>query len=64
MVSHARSRLKYVDKHGQGFKPPSTHGIRVKYLNYYVGKINEDLEEHRVVKKLQCTIMTDGWTNR
>ncbi|XP_050897332.1 uncharacterized protein LOC127104174 [Lathyrus oleraceus] len=52
-------------KHGIGFKPPSYHEIRVKYLDYYYGQISKDLEGHRAVwRKLGCTIMRVGWTDR
>lgn len=57
--------FEYVAKHGIGFKPPSYHDIRVKYLNYFYGEISKDLAAHRAVwEKCGCTIMTDGWTDR
>ncbi|XP_058741039.1 uncharacterized protein LOC131613382 [Vicia villosa] len=60
-----KKMFEYAIKHGIGFKPPTYHEIRVKYLDYYYGQINNDLEEHRAVwRKLGYTIMTDGWTNR
>jgi hypothetical protein len=57
--------FEYVAKHGIGFKPPSYHEIRVKYLDYFYGEISKDLTGHRAVwEKYGCTIMTDGWTDR
>lgn len=57
--------FKSVSKHGLRLKTPSYHEIRVKYLDYYEKNIHEDFEVHRIVwKKLGCTIMTDGWSDR
>jgi len=57
--------LELVAKHGPGFKPPSYHEIRVKYLKQQVEKTSSVLEEHKLYwKKNGCTIMTDGWTDR
>jgi hypothetical protein len=52
-------------RHGNGFKPPSYHDLRVKLLNQEVKSTNDALEEHRKEwRKTGCTIMTDGWTDR
>ncbi|KAF1884233.1 hypothetical protein Lal_00035303 [Lupinus albus] len=57
--------FELVAKHGPGFKPPSYHEIRVKYLKEEVKLTNAWLEEHKVEwKKIGCTIMTDGWTDK
>jgi len=57
--------IDLVAKQGVGFKPPSYHEIRVKYLKQEVEKTNLILEEHKLFwKKTGCTIMIDGWTDR
>lgn len=57
--------LDSVSRHGLGFKPPSYHEIRVKYLKEEVKATNDALEAHRAEwKKTGCTIMTDGWTDK
>ena len=54
-----------VARHGLGFKPPSYHELRVKYLKQKVDITMESLEEHKAYwKKTGCTIMTDGWTDK
>ena len=54
-----------VARHGLGFKPPSYHELRVKYLKQKVDLTMESLEEHRAYwKKTRCTIMTDGWMDK
>jgi len=40
--------LELVAKHGPGFKPPSYHEIRVKYLKQQVEKTSSVLEEHKL----------------
>jgi len=53
-----RKILELVAKHRVGFKPPSYHEIRVKYLKQQVKKLNLILEEHKLFwKKNGCTIM-------
>ncbi|XP_019453408.1 PREDICTED: uncharacterized protein LOC109354992 [Lupinus angustifolius] len=57
--------FELVAKHGPGFKHPSYHEIRVKYLKEEVKLTNARLEEHKVEwKKVGCTLMTDGWTDK
>ncbi|KAF1862106.1 hypothetical protein Lal_00026623 [Lupinus albus] len=57
--------FELIAKHGLGFKPPSYHEIRVKYLKEEVKLINARLEEHTTDwKKVRCTIMSDGWTDK
>ncbi|RZC19412.1 hypothetical protein D0Y65_006298 [Glycine soja] len=57
--------LELVASHGKGFKQPSYHEIRVKYLKQQVENINDNLEEHRRNwKKIGCSIMTDALTDR
>ncbi|GAU26503.1 hypothetical protein TSUD_361360 [Trifolium subterraneum] len=54
-----------VAKHGLGFKPPSYHEIRIKYLDIYYGEISKVVAGYRSDwEKYGCTIMTDGWTDR
>jgi len=57
--------LDLVSRHGLGFKPPSYHEIRVKYLKEEVQNTSLALQAHREEwKKTGCTIMTDGWTDK
>jgi hypothetical protein len=67
-VARSDEYLKMFDsvaKHGLGFKPPSYHEIRVKYLDYYYGEISKVVAGYRPDwEKYGCTIMTDGWTDR
>ncbi|KAK8926167.1 hypothetical protein KSP39_PZI018649 [Platanthera zijinensis] len=54
-----------ISRHGLGFKPPSYHDIRVKYLKQQYQQTMENISEHRAHwKKMGCTIMTDGWTDK
>lgn len=54
-----------IAQHGIGFKPPSYHEIRVKYLKQEVALTKESIEEHKAEwRKTGCTIMTDGWTDK
>ena len=54
-----------IGKYGMGFKPPSYHEIREKYLKQEMTRMDEMLEEHKAEwKKTGCTIMTDGWTDK
>ncbi|VFQ77378.1 unnamed protein product [Cuscuta campestris] len=49
-----------IAKHGPGFKPPSYHEIRVKYLKQEVESTERIVNEHRSEwKKTGCTIMSD-----
>lgn len=41
--------FELVAEHGPGFKPPSSYEVRGKYLNHHYNKINDDLDEHKVV---------------
>ncbi|KAI5412254.1 hypothetical protein KIW84_057061 [Lathyrus oleraceus] len=51
--------------HGNGFKPPSYHDLRIKLLNQEIKLTHEALEEHRKEwRNIRCTIMTYGWTDR
>lgn len=60
-----KKMFESVARHGLGFKPPSYHEVRVKYLKLAVEKTNHSLEEHKDFwKKSGCTIMTDGWIDR
>ncbi|KAF7826965.1 SCAN domain-containing protein [Senna tora] len=57
--------LELVGKFGQGLKPPSYHEIREKYLNMEVNEIEEMLKEYKEEwKRVGCSIMSDGWTDR
>ncbi|GAU10024.1 hypothetical protein TSUD_371930 [Trifolium subterraneum] len=70
MLKKARSEefpvmCDMISRHGNGFKPPSYHDLRVKLLNQEVKLTNDALEEHRKEwRKTGCTIMSDGWTGR
>ncbi|XP_052176679.1 uncharacterized protein LOC127790982 [Diospyros lotus] len=57
--------LELVGKFGSGLKPPSYHDIRVKYLKKEVTHTMELLEEYKTEwKKIGCSIMSDGWTDK
>ncbi|KAI5444905.1 hypothetical protein KIW84_013255 [Lathyrus oleraceus] len=57
--------LEMVSRHGLGFKPPSYHEIRTKYLKQKMEETTKDIEEHKLIwKKTGCTIMSDGWTDK
>jgi len=50
---------------GPGFKPPSYHDIREKYLKQEVDQTMKLLEEYKLEwKKTGCLIMSDGWTDK
>lgn len=50
-----------VSKHGFGFKPPSYHDVRVKYLKEEVKNTSIVLQARREEwKKTGCTVMTGG----
>ena len=54
-----------VAKHGPGFKPPSYHDIREKYLKQEVDQTMTLLEEYKLEwKKTSCLIMSNGWINK
>jgi len=54
-----------VAKHESGFKPPSYHDIRQKYLKQEVDQTMTLLEEYKLEwKKTGCSIMSDGWTDK
>jgi hypothetical protein len=54
-----------VAKNGPGFKPPSYHDIREKYLKQEVDQTMNLLEEYKLEwKKIGCSIMSDGWTDK
>jgi hypothetical protein len=67
-VARSDEYLKMFDnvaKHGIGFKLPSYHEVRVKYLHYYYGEISKVVAGYRSDwEKYGYTIMTDGWTDR
>jgi len=57
--------FELVSRHGLGFKPPSYHEIRVKYLKEEVANTSLALQAHRDEwKKMGCTIMIDGWMDK
>jgi len=58
--------LELITKYGPGFKPPSYHDIREKYLKQEVDQTMKLLEEYKLEwkKKIGCSIMSDGWTNK
>lgn len=52
-------------RHGLGFNPPSYHEIKTKYLKQKMEETTKDIEEHILIwKKIGCTIMSDGWTDK
>jgi hypothetical protein len=56
-----------VAKHEPGFKSPSYHDIREKYLKEEVDQTMKLLEEYKLEwkkKKTGCSIMSDGWTDK
>ncbi|CAK8536885.1 unnamed protein product [Lathyrus sativus] len=53
--------LEMVSRHGLGFKPPSYHEIRTKYLKHKMEETKKFIEEHKLTG---CTIMSDGWTDK
>jgi len=54
-----------VSRHILGFKPPSYHEIRVKYLKDEFTNTLLALQVHRDEwKKTECTIMIVGWTDK
>ncbi|KAF1896197.1 hypothetical protein Lal_00027263 [Lupinus albus] len=60
-----KKMFELVARHGIGFKPPSYHEIRAKYLKQQVDSTKLAMEEHKAFwKKVGCTIMTDGWTDK
>ena len=57
--------LDLVSRHGFGFKLPSYHEIRVKYLKEEVTNTSLALQVHRdELEKMGSTIMTNGWTDK
>ena len=57
--------LDLVSRHGLGFKPPSYHEIKVKYLKEEVQNTFLALQAYRDEwKKIGCTTMIDGWTDK
>ncbi|XP_022631719.1 uncharacterized protein LOC106776767 [Vigna radiata var. radiata] len=54
-----------IGKYGVGYKPPSYHDIREKLSKQAVKKTDVNLEEYKEEwKRIGCTIMSDGWTDR
>lgn len=53
-----------VAKHGQGFKPPSYHEVRVKYLKEEIKLTHAKLEEHKAEWKESGLYHNDGWLDR
>ncbi|XP_014493054.1 uncharacterized protein LOC106755418 [Vigna radiata var. radiata] len=52
-------------KYGVGYKPSSYHDIGEKLLNQAVKKTDANLEECKEEwKRIGCTIMSNGWTDR
>ncbi|XP_020233789.1 uncharacterized protein LOC109813910 [Cajanus cajan] len=47
-----------------GFKPPSYHDLKGKYLKQQVAEIKESMEGHKATwKRTGCSILIDDWTN-
>ncbi|KAH1148002.1 hypothetical protein GYH30_042913 [Glycine max] len=54
-----------VGRYGVGYKPPSYHDIREKLLKRAMAKTDVMLQEFRDEwKKIGCSIMSDGWTDK
>ncbi|XP_060196903.1 uncharacterized protein LOC132626153 isoform X2 [Lycium barbarum] len=66
-VNH-KSFDKYIEtigQYGPGMKPPTYHEIRVTHLKKEVEKIDEIIEEHKLIwTEFGCSIMMDKWTTR
>uniref|UniRef100_A0A803LSI8 DUF659 domain-containing protein n=1 Tax=Chenopodium quinoa TaxID=63459 RepID=A0A803LSI8_CHEQI len=57
--------LEKIAKYGIGLKPPSYHEIRVRFFSKEVKNVVTMLEEFTEEwKKIGCTIMSDGWSDR
>ncbi|XP_047340225.1 uncharacterized protein LOC124943798 [Impatiens glandulifera] len=57
--------LEMVARHGLGFKPPTYHEVRVKYLKKDVELTHELLRDFKIEwRKTGCSIMSDGWTDK
>uniref|UniRef100_A0A2N9G2F6 BED-type domain-containing protein n=1 Tax=Fagus sylvatica TaxID=28930 RepID=A0A2N9G2F6_FAGSY len=57
--------IDMVSRFGSGFKPPSFHEIREKYLKKHVTLTLDMLEEYKQEwGKMGCSIMSDGWTDK
>ncbi|XP_058774187.1 uncharacterized protein LOC131648448 [Vicia villosa] len=57
--------FELVSRHGLGFKAPSYHEIRTKYLNSKMEETKKIIEEHKLAwEKTGCTIMSDGWIDK
>ncbi|XP_031116598.1 uncharacterized protein LOC116020254 [Ipomoea triloba] len=57
--------LESVAQIGTGWRPPSYHDVRVKLLERAKKEIDLLLEKHKVAwKRYECTLMSDGWTDR
>ncbi|KAF7822105.1 uncharacterized protein G2W53_027560 [Senna tora] len=60
-----KEMCELIAKHGPGFKPPTFHKVREKFLKQEVEETKNLLEQHKLEwKKKGCTIMSDGWTDR
>uniref|UniRef100_A0A8R7R0G4 DUF659 domain-containing protein n=1 Tax=Triticum urartu TaxID=4572 RepID=A0A8R7R0G4_TRIUA len=57
--------IEMIGNFGKGFKPPSYHEVRVKFLKLEVKRTMNFLSEYKEEwKKTGCTIMSDGWTHK
>ncbi|XP_015159983.1 uncharacterized protein [Solanum tuberosum] len=57
--------IETVGQHGPGMKPPTFHEVRVTHLTKEVGKVEKNVDEHKVQwTKFGCSIMMDKWTAR
>ena len=57
--------IEMIGNFGKGFKPPSYHEVRVKFLKLEVKRTMNLLSEYKEEwKKTRCTIMSDGWTDK
>ena len=56
---------KMIEIYSKGFKHPSYHKVRVKFLKLEVKRTMNLLSEYKEEwKKTGCTIMSDGWTDK
>ncbi|KAF7825683.1 zf-BED domain-containing protein/DUF659 domain-containing protein/Dimer_Tnp_hAT domain-containing protein [Senna tora] len=54
-----------IAKHGPGFKPPTFHEVREKFLKQEVEETKNLIEEHKLDWKIKgCSIMSNGWTDK
>ncbi|XP_061351356.1 uncharacterized protein LOC133296400 [Gastrolobium bilobum] len=57
--------VKSISEYGRGLKPSTYHEVRVSYLKKEVDLVHTSLDKYKLEwKKIGCTLMSDGWTDR